>query len=363
MGSTDGLVGRGAKLLVVGVGGGGCNAADAILSRELPGVEVLGLNTDAQALEVGRAPRRFQLGRELTRGLGAGADPEIGRAAALADREALAELVHGADLVFVCVGLGGGTGTGAAPVVAEVAREAGALTVGLATLPFAFEGKRRARLAADGAHRLGEQVDTLLTVPNERLLALVQPRTPIHEAFARVDDTLARGVSAVATLVAGTGHVNVDFADVRTVLARRGRALLGVGSGRGPHRAVEAVHAAIASPLLQDQRLHGARNVLLNVSGPADLGLHELAEAASLVADEAHEDVNLIWGWVPLAGARADEVEVTLLATGFDDDVRGASTRFEAAPTLKSAAVGGRGGARTPHPDDYDIPSLFRSVD
>ncbi len=365
MTGVEGLTGgQGARIAVVGVGGGGCNAVEAMQARGVTGVTFLALNTDAQALARSGLHNRFQLGRDLTRGLGAGADPEVGRAAALADREAIAELVRGQDLVFLAVGLGGGTGTGAAPIVAEVCREAGAITVGLATLPFGFEGRRRARTADDGSRRLAEQVDTLVTLPNERLLALVDPRTALAKAFAIVDDTLGRAVASVSTLVQGAGQVNVDFADVRTILGHRGRALLGVGTATGAHRAVEATQAAISSPLLQEQRLAGARHVLLNIQGPADLPLLEIAEAASLVADEADEDVNLIWGWVPVEGG-SGEVCVTLLATGFDDELAGRTLMPERTWAVQGQPARHRTTSSRPKsPDDgYDVPTFFRWPD
>jgi cell division protein FtsZ len=341
----------GARLAVVGVGGGGSNVVDAMIAAGLGGVDFVAVNTDAQALHGSRAPRRFQLGRELTRGLGAGANPEVGRGAALADREQLAELVRGVDMVFVTVGLGGGTGTGAAPVVAEVCREAGALVVGVATLPFGFEGRRRARVASDGVERLREQVDTLLTIPNDRLLALVDDRTPMHAAFGLVDDLIVRGVGAVAGLVQGNGRINVDFADIRTIMGQRGRAILGVGLGRGTHRCVDAAEAAYHAPLLQDVALTGARHILLNVRGPEDLTLREVSEAATFVGEEADPEVNLIWGWM-IDPSFGDQVEVTLIATGFDAPPPTTRSSWRRADPRRAAAL---------DDDAYDVPSFFRT--
>lgn len=353
--SEDGPLMAGPRLAVIGVGGGGNNVVDAMTRANLPGVDFIAVNTDAQALSRSKAPQRFQLGRELTRGLGAGANPDVGRGAALADRERLAELVHGQDMVFVVAGLGGGTGTGATPVVCEVCREAGALTVALVTLPFGFEGKRRARAAREALEVLREQVDTLVVVPNDRLLTLVDANTSMVDAFACVDDVLVRGVRAIASLVRGAGRVNVDFADVRTIMGDQGQALLSVGVGSGPHRAVEAAERAFDSPLLRDAELHGAKHILLNIRGPADLSLHEVHDAATLVGEEAHEDVQLIWGWI-LDDALHEEVEITIVATGF------------ASEAAHRPAVGwGRRGTRPPGPPEpgepYDVPSFFRNID
>ncbi|MCB9681872.1 MAG: cell division protein FtsZ [Alphaproteobacteria bacterium] len=346
---------QGARIAVVGVGGGGCNVVEAMVREGLGGVDLVCVNTDAQALHASRAPHRFQLGRDLTRGLGAGADPRVGQEAAVADKERLAELVRQHDMVFVVAGMGGGTGTGAAPVVAEVCREVGALTVGVATLPFRFEGKRRARVAADGVDALRRQVDTLVTIPNDRLLGMVDSHTPLAQAFRHVDDVVVRGVGGVASLVRGAGRVNVDFADVRTIMSERGTALLGVGEGSGHHRAMEAVQAAIGSPLLQDVPLTGARHILLNLTGPDDLTLHEVSDAAGLIQDEADDDANLIWGWV-IDPSLGDRVRVTLVATGFAPQ----SPRSAwVSPTARHARRAASGADDTA----YDIPSFFRRSD
>jgi cell division protein FtsZ len=361
---------HGARLAVIGVGGGGCNAVDTMVERAVAGVDFIALNTDAQALANSRAPQRFQLGRDLTRGLGAGANPAIGREAALADRERIAELVQGMDLVFIVAGMGGGTGTGAAPVVAEVCREVGALTVGIATTPFAFEGRTRARLAVDGLSTLKEQVDTLVIIPNDRLIALVDPNTPMSAAFSMVDEVMVRGVRAISDLVRDTGRINVDFADVRTIISDRGAALLAVGTGRGAHRTVDAAAAAISTPLLAEVRVQGARNVLISVTGPSDLTLHEVSEAATLIGDEAHEDVNLIWGWV-IDDRLGDRVEVTILATGFEDmGARSGNTAWRPKTTAATRRVSPEervsrrtGGRPVVDVEDYDVPSFFRKVE
>lgn len=368
---------HGARIAVVGVGGGGCNAVDSMVARDVAGVDFIALNTDAQALQHSKARHRFQLGRELTRGLGAGANPAIGREAALADRERIAELVQSKDLVFVVAGMGGGTGTGAAPVVAEICREVGALAVGVATTPFAFEGRARSRVAVDGLTAFKDAVDTLVTIPNDRLLGLVDGNTAMSAAFGMVDDVISRGVRAIAELVQDSGRINVDFADVRTILSDRGSALLAVGSGKGSHRTVDAAAAAISTPLLADARVQGARNILLSIAGPADLTLHEVSEAATLIGDEAHQDVNLIWGWT-VDESLGDKVEVTILATGFEDQGgarastsgswrRVAERTPQVTSSTRSTASGPSGPRRQGRPvvetDDYDVPTFFRKVE
>ena len=347
---------QGARICVVGVGGGGGNAVDAMIRAGLEGVETVALNTDIQALHRSSARSRFQLGSTLTRGLGAGANPEVGREAALSDRDRIAELLSGADMVFVCAGLGGGTGTGAAPVVAEMARHAGALTVGVATLPFRFEGRRRARLAQDGLEHLRAAVDTLVTIPNERLLSMVNAKTRMADAFAMVDEVVMRGVRGVADLIRGEGRVNVDFADVRTILEGRGPALLSVGQSTGEHRMLEAVQAAIGSPLIHDATLGGARYMLMNVEGPEDLTLFEVHEAATLVHEEANEEVDMIWGW-RIEPNLGDAVRVTLLATGFED------APGSRPPTRPRRAPPEPRKRKKNTEDSYDLPTFFRNAD
>jgi len=307
----------GAKIKVIGVGGGGGNAINSMIASGLCGVDFIVANTDSQALAASRAPFKFQLGPQLTRGLGAGANPEIGRAAALEDRDQLAELLEGADMIFVTCGMGGGTGTGATPIIAEVARELGALTVGVVTKPFGFEGNRRARQAAEGIDALRHAVDTLITIPNQRLMSVSDKRTPLLESFRRADEVLLNAVQGIVELIQNHGYVNVDFADARAVMADRGMALMGTGRGHGQDRCNDAMHAAISSPLLEDVSIDGATGMLINITGPDDLSLTEVDEALSLVRESAHEDANIIFGSV-VDSKMEDEVKITIIATGFE---------------------------------------------
>jgi len=320
-----------AKIKVIGVGGGGGNAINSMIAAGLSGVDFIAANTDAQALANNRAPFKVQLGTELTRGLGAGADPEIGRAAALEDKDRIAELLEGADMVFVTAGMGGGTGTGAAPVIAEVARELGALTVGVVTKPFDFEGNRRARQAQAGIESLKTAVDTLITIPNQRLLSVAERRMPLLEAFRRADEVLLNAVQGIVDLIQNHGYVNVDFADARAVMANQGMALMGTGRGRGEERCVEAMHAAIHSPLLEDVSIQGATGLLINITGPADLSLMEIDEALSVVREAAHDDANIIFGSV-IDPRIEDEVKITIIATGFSSPSRAAYRARPATP-------------------------------
>jgi len=320
-----------AKIKVIGVGGGGGNAINSMIAAGLSGVDFIAANTDAQALANNRAPFKVQLGTELTRGLGAGADPEIGRAAALEDRDRIAELLEGADMVFVTCGMGGGTGTGAAPVIADVARELGALTVGVVTKPFDFEGNRRARQAQAGIEALKSAVDTLITIPNQRLLSVAERRMPLLEAFRRADEVLLNAVQGIVDLIQNHGYVNVDFADARAVMANQGMALMGTGRGRGEERCVEAMHAAIHSPLLEDVSIEGATGLLINITGPADLSLIEIDEALSIVREAAHDDANIIFGSV-IDPRIEDEVKITIIATGFSSPSRAAYRARPATP-------------------------------
>ena len=364
----------GARIKVIGVGGGGGNAVNTMISSGLTGVEFIAMNTDAQDLKRSLAPRRFQLGTQLTRGLGAGADPDVGREAALEDRDRIAELVVGADMVFVTAGMGGGTGTGAAPVIAQVARECGALTVGVCTRPFFFEGKRRRRHAEEGVERLKEAVDTLITIPNQRLVALASERTSMKDAFRMADEVLLQAVKGVSDLINFQGMVNVDFADVRTIMGGKGVALMGVGSASGEHKTVEAAQLAISSPLLDDVSIVGATSVLINITGGSNLTMYEMHEASSLIQEEAHEDCNVIWGWV-VDEALEDEVRVTVIATGFEESrqmLQPQSFEKRVNQAMASHHNGGRGGAgkaRGLHGgfdrvyDDYDIPTFFKNAD
>ena len=306
-----------AVIKVVGVGGGGTNAVNRMVDAGLKGVEFIAVNTDAQALQMCDADIKLQIGDQLTRGLGAGADPETGYGAANESRDELKEALKGADMVFVTAGEGGGTGSGAAPVIAEVSKtEIGALTVGVVTRPFEFEGTTRSQQAADGIDRLREHVDTLIVIPNEKLLGLVERRTTILDAFREADNVLGQGVQGITDLITIPGLINLDFADVRTIMHEAGSALMGIGEASGESRASEAAKAAISSPLLE-QSVEGATGILLNMTGGSDLGLFEVNEAAEIIQAAADRDSNIIFGAV-IDEALADEVRVTVIATGFD---------------------------------------------
>jgi cell division protein FtsZ len=305
-----------AKIKVVGVGGGGGNAVNRMIAANLRGIDFIGVNTDLQALHKCRAPNKLQLGSSITRGLGAGADPEVGRKAALEDTERLLELLDGADMVFITAGLGGGTGTGAAPIVASLASEIGALTVAVVTKPFGFEGRRRMTIAERGVEELRGAVDTLITIPNERLLNFVERGTPLAEAFRIADDVLRQAVQGISDLITIPGEINVDFADVRAIMSGMGMALMGTGVARGENRAIEAAQRAISSPLLEETSIEGAKGVLLNISGGHDLTLHEVAEAARIVAEAVDADANIISGMV-IDPELSEEMKVTVIATGF----------------------------------------------
>jgi cell division protein FtsZ len=309
-----------ARIRVVGVGGAGGNALDTMIRSNLGGCEFIVANTDAQALVHKLAPVKVQLGVGVTRGLGCGANPERGRAAAMEDRERLRSLLEGSDMVFVTAGMGGGTGTGAAPVIAEVARELGALTVGVVTKPFPFEGRHRMRHAERGLDELHRVVDTLITIPNQRLLALAGKDTPMMDSFRLADEVLLNAVRGISDLITVHGLINLDFADVRTIMNEMGLALMGTGVGVGENRAKDAAFAAISSPLLEDVSIEGARGVLINITGGADMTLWEVNEASSLVQEAAHEDANIIFGAVIDDKIAPGEIRVTVIATGLDDD-------------------------------------------
>jgi len=308
-----------AAIKVVGVGGGGGNAVNNMIQSGLQGVEFVVANTDAQALEYNAAPLKVQLGSEITRGLGCGADPDMGRGAALEVHGRLRELFRDTDMVFVTAGLGGGTGTGAAPVIAEAAREAGALTVGVVTKPFMFEGKVRMRNAERGLEELHRVVDTVITIPNQRLLALAGKNTAMKDAFALADEVLFNAVRGISDLITIHGLINLDFADVRTIMNEMGVALMGTGTASGEERATEAARAAISSPLLEDLSIDGAHGVLINITGGADLTLFEVNEASTLIQEAAHEDANIIFGAVIDDSMPEGEMRVTVIATGLDD--------------------------------------------
>lgn len=306
-----------AKILVIGVGGGGGNAVNTMIASKLDGVEFCVANTDLQALEANMAPQKIQLGDHLTKGLGAGANPSTGRKAAEESLQLIADTVSGADMVFVTAGMGGGTGTGGAPVIAQVARECGALTVGVVTKPFQFEGRKRTRQATTGIEELEEAVDTLIVIPNNRLLNLVGHNTTMMDAFKKADEVLLNAVQGISDLMTVPGLINVDFADVRTIMSDMGRALMGSGASVGKRRAVEAAEKAISSPLLEDVNIEGATGILINITGGPDLTLHEVNEASTLIQEAAHEEANIIFGSVIDANV-GDELRITVIATGFD---------------------------------------------
>ena len=306
-----------ARIKVIGVGGGGGNAVNRMIDAQLRGIEFITANTDLQALQKCRAPIKLQIGGLLTKGLGAGADPEMGRKAALEDTERILETLEGADMVFLTAGLGGGTGTGAVPIIASLAAEIGALTVAVVTKPFGFEGRRRMQQAERGVEELRNAVDTLITIPNERLLNFVERGTPLSEAFRIADDVLRQAVQGISDLITIPGEVNVDFADVRTIMTGMGMALMGTGLAKGEHRALEAAQRAISSPLLEETSIQGAKGVLINISGGHDLTLHEVAEAARIIADSVDPDANIISGMV-IDPSLEEAMKVTVIATGFD---------------------------------------------
>jgi cell division protein FtsZ len=346
-----------AVIKVVGVGGGGTNAVNRMVDAGLKGVEFIAVNTDAQALHGCDADEKLQIGSQLTRGLGAGANPEAGMGAANESRDEIKEKLKGADMVFVTAGEGGGTGTGAAPVIAEIAKhEVGALTVGVVTRPFLFEGSQRGRQAEEGIQRLREQVDTLIVIPNEKLLGIVERRTSILDAFREADNVLRQGVQGITDLITIPGLINLDFADVRTIMHDAGSALMGIGSASGENRAAEAAKNAISSPLLE-QSVEGATGILLNITGGSDLGLFEVNEAAEIIQSAAASDSNIIFGAV-IDEDFEDELRVTVIATGFDK--RGPSAagldppRFDAEPQQRSRSQ----TRRTPVMDDRQRSSL-----
>jgi cell division protein FtsZ len=309
----------GAKIKVIGVGGGGCNAVNTMIRAGLTGVDFICANTDKQVLESALAPTKIAIGQELTRGLGAGANPDIGRKAALEDYAQISELIAGADMVFITAGMGGGTGTGAAPVFAKIAKEVGALTVGVVTKPFLFEGKKRMRQAIEGMSSLRECVDSLIIIPNNRLLNISNASLSMMDAFKKADDVLLNAVQGISDLINHTGYINSDFADVRTIMQNKGLALMGIGFGEGEHRALEAATAAISSPLLEDISINGATGIIINITGASSLTLHEVNEATSIIQEAADEDAQIIFGTV-LDESMNARVKVTVVATGLDCD-------------------------------------------
>ncbi len=306
-----------AKIRVVGVGGAGCNAVNTMITSGLQHVDFIALNTDVQALAANKAAVRMQIGKELTRGLGAGANPEVGRRSATESREEIARALEGADMVFVTAGMGGGTGTGAAPVVADIARELGCLTVGVVTKPFSFEGNKRRKAAEQGLAELKAAVDTLITIPNQRLLTMFSEPLPFADSFKKVDEVLLNAVQGISDLIQFHGYINVDFADVKTIMGEQGQALMGTGRASGENRAVRAMHQAISSPLLDDVTIDGARGLLINITVRPDVSLQEINEATTLVQEAADEDANIIFGSVIAREDATDEVTITVIATGF----------------------------------------------
>ena len=316
-----------ARIRVIGVGGGGGNAVNNMIASNMTGVEFVVVNTDAQDLNRSLASQRIQLGTKITKGLGAGAKPEVGREAAREDHDKLVELVQGCDMVFIAAGMGGGTGTGAAPVIAEISKEVGALTVAVVTRPFNFEGARRRKQAERGIEELRHAVDTLITIPNQRLIAMAGENTTFSEAFEMADRVLYQAVKGVSDLINNRGMVNVDFADVCTIMSSKGIALMGVGLGSGDNRMIDAAQRAINSPLLDDVSIAGATSVLINVTGSSNIGLREVSDAMAMISEEAHEDVNTIWGMV-LDESMGDEVRVTVIATGFEEGAQSLGNGF-----------------------------------
>ena len=314
---------NGARIKVIGIGGGGCNAVNRMIEAGIEGVEFITANTDVQALRLSHAPVRLQLGSKLTKGLGAGANPEIGRQAALEDTEKIIALLEGADMVFVTAGLGGGTGSGAAPIVASLATELDALTVAVVTRPFQFEGRKRLAHADRGLEESKESADTVITIPNERLLNTVPQGTSLADAFKFADDVLRQAVQGISDLITVPGVINLDFADVRTIMTDMGMALMGTGIGTGETRAVDAAHNAIASPLLEDTSIHGARGVLINVTGSHSITLHEVSEASRIIQESAHSEANIIFGSV-FDDDMEDQIKITVIATGFQDPLEDA---------------------------------------
>ena len=332
-----------AVIKVVGIGGGGVNAVNRMIDAGLKGVEFIAINTDAQALLMSDADVKLDIGRQLTRGLGAGSDPEIGRQAAEEHRDEIEEMLKGADMVFITAGKGGGTGTGGAPVVAEIAKQIGALTIGVVTRPFGFEGRQRAVRAETGIQRLREKVDTLITIPNDRLLTVSNDKTSMVNAFKVADEVLLQGVQGITDLITTPGLINTDFADVKAVMSNAGTASMGIGTASGDDRSTVAARAAITSPLLEAS-IEGARGILLNIKGGSDLGLFEVQSAAGIVHEHAHPDANIIFGTV-VDDSMGDEVQVTVIAAGFERWDEKAGGRSQGAP---------RGGLGLSDGDEYD---------
>ena len=349
-----------AKIKVIGVGGGGCNAVNRMIVSGVKGVEFIVANTDKQALDASPAETKIQIGIKLTNGLGAGANPEIGREAAEESKDEIRAALEGADMVFVTCGMGGGTGTGASPIIAEIAQDIGALTVGIVTKPFKFEGKRRMEQAIIGVDELRKHVDTLIVIPNDKLRDIIDKSTPMLQAFSEVDNVLHRGVQSISDLIAVSGLVNLDFADVRAIMEKRGNALIGIGLGTGEDRAIKAAQMAVSSPLLETS-IVGATDAIINVTGGSSLTLFEAEDAAEVVRESASTDINIIFGAVINENLN-DEVIVTVIATGYEDNPVGA------APSVSSDYVGMETPVAPVKPmsvidDEYDIPPFLRDRD
>ncbi len=356
-----------AVIKVVGVGGGGCNAVNRMIESGLTGVEFVAVNTDAQALLMSDADIKLDIGRELTRGLGAGSDPEVGRQAAIEHVEEIQQTLAGSDMVFITAGEGGGTGTGAAPVIAEIAKEAGALTIGVVTRPFMFEGRRRAVQADAGIQELREKVDTQIVVPNDRLLSVTNENTTMVDAFQMADDVLREGVQGITTLITTPGLINTDFADVKMIMSNAGSALMGIGRAHGENRAENAARQAVSSPLLEAS-IEGARGILLNVTASENLGLHEVRDAADVIHDVAHPDANIIFGTV-IDDSMGEEIRITVIAAGFDrwDDGAAGSTRSATGSPLEEIAdifdaeeTSDIGIDDDDDDDEFDVPSFLK---
>jgi cell division protein FtsZ len=350
---------RGAKIRVVGVGGGGGNAIQSMMSRGLQGVDFFAINTDLQALERNAAPSKIQIGKNLTRGLGAGADPSIGQRAVEEDREEITRALTGSDMVFVTAGMGGGTGTGGAPVVANIAKSLGALVVGIVTMPFRCEGKKRFSQADLGISELKKQVDTLIVIPNQKLLSIVEPRTPLQEAFDVANHVLYGATRGISELITVPGLINVDFADVRTVMREMGDAVMGSGIATGENRATEAAHAAISSPLLDDVSISGAQGVLVNITGGPTMSLFEVEEATEIIHEAAGDDANVILGAV-VDEHMADEIMVTVIATGFNRKGIPATPQKVVVPAPKPVRVIERIPTGVEELQKYDEPAYIR---
>jgi cell division protein FtsZ len=348
-----------ANIKVIGVGGGGSNAVNRMVSSELGNVDFIAVNTDAQALYHSEASHKIHIGQEATRGLGAGANPEVGKRAAEESMEEIKATLKGADMVFVTCGLGGGTGTGAAPVIASIARELGALTVGIVTRPFSFEGQLRGKKANEGYEELKANVDTLITIPNDRILSIIDRKTPIQDAFSVVDEVLRQGVQGIADLITLHGLINVDFADVKSIMSNAGTALMGIGYGAGETRATEAAKAAIESPLLE-QSIHGAKGILFNITGGDDLSMYEIDEAAKIITDAADPDANIIFGAV-LDDNYTGEVKITVIATGFTEDQENRKKPGHAQLMRKAFSINKGSGDVDDGNDDYDTPAFLRN--